>query len=386
MIIESLLDNDLYKFTMQQAFHHNFPESQSVHKFILRSEDVDLLPYKKQIEEEIEHMCSLKFQPEELTYLESLGFFKPDYLDYLEDLRLKTKGMKITEESGKLAITYRGSLVQKILFEVPIMSIISESYLKDKIDKKEAFKNGYNHIKEKIAKLDEVSHFVNFADFGTRRRFSREWHDAVIVLFKELVPDNFIGTSNLFLAKKYNLKPIGTMAHEWIQAGQAIGGIKLVDSQKHMFETWVKEYRGELGILLTDTIGMSSFLRDFDKYFAKLYDGCRHDSSDPYSWGDQLIKHYENFGIDPMSKTAVFSDGLNFDKMIAIDKYFHGRIKVSHGVGTNVTNDVGVKPLSMVIKLIHLNGNPVAKISDEPAKAICEDPEFLSYLKKVYLV
>ena len=185
---------------------------------------------------------------------------------------------------------------------------------------------------------------------------------------------------------KHGRKPIGTMAHEWIQAGQAIGAVQLKNSQKYMFETWVKEYRGDLGIVLTDTINMPAFLKDFDKYFAKLYDGCRHDSGCPYDWGDQLISHYQSLGIDPMAKTAVFSDGLNFDKMIEIDKHFHGRINTSYGIGTNVTNDVGVKALSMVIKLVQLNGNAVAKISDEPAKAICEDPDFLSYLKKVYLV
>jgi len=386
MIIQSLLDNDLYKFTMMQAFHHNFPEAQSKHKFILRSKGVNLLPYKKQIEEEIEHMCSLSFKPEELEFLSSLGFMKPDYLDFLEDLKLKTRGMKITEESGNLAITYEGSLVQKILFEVPLMAIISEAYLRDKINKEEAYKTGFKKIKEKVGKLEKVGHFIKFADFGTRRRFSREWHDLVVSTFKELAPDNFVGTSNLYLAMKHGLKPIGTMAHEWVQAGQALNKVQLKSSQKYMFETWVREYRGDLGILLTDTIGMSAFLKDFDKYFAKLYDGCRHDSGSPYEWGDQLINHYKSFDIDPMTKTAVFSDGLNFDKMIEIDQHFHRRISTSYGIGTNVTNDVGVSPLSMVIKLVGLNGNAVAKISDEPAKAICEDPEFLSYLKKVYHV
>jgi len=385
MIIQSLLDNDLYKFTMMQAFHHNFPEAQSKHRFILRSKGVNLLPYKKQIEEEIEHMCSLSFKPKELEYLSSLGFMKPDYLDLLEDIKLKTRGMKITEESGNLAITYEGSLVQKILFEVPVMAIISETYLRDKVDiKQEAHKIGYAKIKEKIEKLENAGVPIKFADFGTRRRFSREWHDVVVNLFSNLAPDYFVGTSNVLLAMNHKVKPIGTMAHEWIQAGQALGEVQLKNSQKFMFETWVKEYRGDLGILLTDTIGMEPFLKDFDKYFAKLYDGCRHDSGCPYTWGDKLIEHYKSFNIDPTTKTAVFSDGLNFDKMIEIDKHFHGKINTSYGIGTNVTNDVGVQPLSMVIKLVELNGNAVAKISDEPIKAICEDPEFLSYLKKVY--
>jgi len=386
MIIQSLLDNDLYKFTMMQAFHHHFPEAQSKHKFILRSKGVDLVPYKKQIEEEIEHMCSLNFKPEELDYLSSLGFMKPDYIDFLEDIRLKTRGMCIKEENGQLVLNYEGSLVQKILFEVPIMAIISEVYLKNLTKYAEAHRVGYEKIKLKIEKLEDAGIPIKFADFGTRRRFSREWHDIVVSLLKNLAPDFFIGTSNVLLAMKHKVKPIGTMAHEWIQAGQALDKVQLKNSQKFMFEIWVKEYRGDLGILLTDTIGMKPFLKDFDKYFAKLYDGCRHDSGDPIKWGRNLINHYDKLGIDPKTKTAVFSDGLNFDKIISLAKEFRHEIQTSFGIGTNLTNDVGVKPLSMVIKLVELNGNPVAKISDEPEKAICPDPEFLNYLKKVYKV
>ena len=273
------------------------------------------------------------------------------------------------------------------------MAIISEVYLQDKISKESAYHTGLEKfdIKTSIIKKMFPDVKINFADFGTRRRFSREWHDTILKKAIEEFSDKnsnaqLVGTSNLHLAKKYNIKPIGTMAHEWLQASQGLNKVQLVDSQKYMLETWVKEYRGDLGIALTDTIGYKAFIKDFDKYFAKLYDGVRHDSGDPMQWGDNIINHYESLGIDPMSKTAVFSDSLDFKKMIDIAIHFENRINTSFGIGTNFTNDVGIKPLSMVIKLVRMNGNPVAKISDEPQKAICEDEDFLNYLKKVYNV
>jgi nicotinate phosphoribosyltransferase len=194
----------------------------------------------------------------------------------------------------------------------------------------------------------------------------------------------FSGTSNVNWARLYGISPIGTMAHEWIQAGQAVG-VRLVDSQKYMLQKWVDEYRGDLGIALTDTIGMDAFLRDFDKYFAKLYDGVRHDSGDPFEFARRFIDHYRNFGIDPRTKTLVFSDGLTFEKAVAIHKAFSGVINVSFGIGTNLTNDFpGVTPLSIVMKMQRCNGQPVAKISDEPEKAQCQDPNYLAYLKSVF--
>lgn len=390
-VITSLLDNDLYKFTMLQAALHNFPEATGEYKLIVRSKGVDLRPYYKDIEREINHLCDLRFTKDELDYLESIPFFKKDFIDYLEDLKLKTKGfdLALSADRGCLKLRYSGSVIQKILFEVPLMAIISEVYLKDKTTKDQAYSIGLKKLDRKIEKIKELnskdpSNKVKFADFGTRRRFSSDWHSSVVERLTDQLPSNFVGTSNLMLAKKYNLKPIGTMAHEWIQMGQGLGKTQLRNSQKYMFETWVKEYRGDLGIALTDTISSKAFLKDFDLYFSKLFDGCRHDSGCPYTWGDSIINHYLSYRIDPSTKTLVFSDGLDFDKMINLESYFKKRIKTSYGIGTNITNDVGVDPLSMVIKLVGVNGNPVAKISDEPAKAICEDEDFLKYLKKVF--
>jgi nicotinate phosphoribosyltransferase len=197
------------------------------------------------------------------------------------------------------------------------------------------------------------------------------------------LPDNFIGTSNVYLARKYGLKPIGTMAHEWIMAGQGI--VKdISESQKYMLQSWANVYRGDLGIALSDTLGSDTFLNDFDKYFCKLYDGCRHDSGDPYTWCDKLLEHYAHNGIDPTTKTAVFSDGLTVESMIALNKRYCNFIKVLFGIGTNLTNDCGITPLQIVIKMTKYNGNPVAKISDSKGKQMCEDKDYLRHLCKTF--
>jgi len=385
MIINSLIDNDLYKFTMMQVVLHHFPSAEVKYKFVCRNKDVDLRPYISRIKEEIKQLCDLKFKKEELNYLRTFRFFKKDFIDYLEDFSLKERTINVFEEDGNMSLEINGSWLSTILLEVPLLAIISEVYMKDKKFKPYAFADGIEIAKEKIEKIKKCSVPFKMADFGTRRRFSREWHECIVAYYlKELGKETLTGTSNLAIAKELDITPIGTMAHEYLSAGQGLNKVQLVNSQQYMLDMWAHEYRGDLGIALTDTIGMEPFLKDFDKFFAKLYDGCRHDSADPYQWGETLIKHYESLGVDPKTKTAVFSDGLNPDKAMDLAKHFDGKINTSFGIGTNITNDVGAKALSIVIKLVRVNGNPVAKISDEPQKAICEDPEFLSYLKKVY--
>ena len=386
-IINSLLNNDLYKFTMQMVVLHHFSSAEVKYKFICRNKDVDLRPYISEIKKEIKHLCSLRFSEEELDVLRTFSFLKKDYIDFLEYFSLKEGSISVFEEDGKMALEIKGSWLSTILLEVPLLSIISEVYMRDKIFKPFVFSEGIKLAEEKIKMIKKSRVPLKIADFGTRRRFSSDWHENIVAYYvRELGRDTFFGTSNILLSKKLGLTCVGTMAHEYLSAGMGLNKVQLVDSQKYMLETWAKEYRGDLGIALTDTIGMNAFLKDFDKYFAKLYDGCRHDSADPYQWGETLIAHYKSLGIDPMTKTAVFSDGLNPEKALALAERFHGRINTSYGIGTNITNDVGVKPLSIVIKLVQVNGNPVAKISDEPEKAICEDPQFLSYLKHVFKI
>jgi nicotinate phosphoribosyltransferase len=398
MIINSLLENDFYNFTMMQAILHHFPSTQVTAKFKCRNADISLMPYFDRIKEEINHLGTLMLTEDELSYMSKIPFLKKDFIDYLENFRLHPeKNVKyvITKDfygKEKLDILFMGSWLQIILFETPVLAIINQIYFEDKTNQRSTYYStpftldaARHRLEKKIDYIREnASSIFQFADFGMRRRFSSEWHDEVVETLKRELPTNFIGTSNVFLAKKHNIKYIGTMAHQWICAGQGIPGIRLSDSQKHMLEVWAKEYRGDLGIALSDTLGMDAFLRDFDKYFAKLYDGARHDSGDPFIWCEKLIDHYKKLGIDPRTKTAVFTDGLDIQKAIDIVKKFHNKIQTSFGIGTNLTNDVGFTPLNIIIKLIKVNRNPVAKLSDSPGKGMCEDYEYLNYLKKVF--
>ena len=248
----------------------------------------------------------------------------------------------------------------------------------------ELYIEGRKRLAEKIAMLKEFNNpDFKFSDFGTRRRFSRDWHEEVVKELKSALPENFTGTSNVLFAMKYDLTPIGTMAHEYLQACQALGP-RLRDSQKYALENWVQEYRGDLGIALTDVVGTDAFLRDFDLYFCKLFDGVRHDSGDAKEWAQKFIDHYKKMKIDPKTKSLVFSDGLDVPKAIDIYKTFEGQAKMFFGIGTNLTNDMGVKALNIVIKMTECNGSPVAKISDSPGKTMCKNEQYLTYLKQVF--
>lgn len=394
MIINSLLENDLYSFTQQQAILHQFPDVEVEYQFRCRN-NVDLSPYLDRIREEIEHLCTLTFSQEELLYLSSIPFLKPSYIEFLRGFKLNKDHVRVescsTALKNRLTITIKGSWFHTVLFEVPILAIVSESEICFEAGKIPQI--GYEKLQEKIQLVKENGQWIKngmtnfkFSDFGLRRRYSAKWHDHVVKTLVEELPDNFMGTSNVYLAQKYSTKPIGTMSHQWIMGGQGLANVRISESQKYMLEAWVKEYRGDLGIALSDTLGFDAFLRDFDLYFSKLYDGCRHDSGDPVAWGEKLIAHYEKLGIDPSTKIAVFSDGLTFPLALDLHKWFHGRIKTSCGIGTNITNDCGVTPLQNVIKMVRVNGNPVAKISDSPGKGMCEDNNYLTYLKTVFKI
>jgi len=197
------------------------------------------------------------------------------------------------------------------------------------------------------------------------------------------VTGRFAGTSNSLFAMKLGLTPLGTMAHEYLQACQALGP-RLRDSQVFGFETWAREYRGDLGIALSDVYGIEPFLRDFDMYFCKLFDGARHDSGDPFTWGERMIEHYKSNRVDPLTKILIFSDGLTVPRTIELYQRFRGRCQLAFGIGTNLTNDLGYEPLQIVIKMVQCNGQPVAKLSDTPSKNMCEDTNYLAYLRQVF--
>jgi nicotinate phosphoribosyltransferase len=388
MIIESLLDTDLYKFTMMQVVLHHFPGAQVEYRFKCRNPSIDLTPYIDEIRAEVGGLCALRFRPDELAYLRRWRFFKSDYVDLLGLFQLDERFISIDRlpgSDGEIDITIKGPWLHTILFEVPVLAIVSEVYFRRNVAKID-FSEGRRRLARKVEQINAVADpEFRIADYGTRRRFSRTWQDEVIRSLKEGIGPKFVGTSNVHLAMRHALTPLGTMAHEYLQACQAVGP-RLRDSQTFAFNTWAREYRGDLGIALSDVCGMDAFLRDFDLFFCKLFDGVRHDSGDPFEWGEKLIAHYQKMRIEPRSKTMVFSDSLSVPLAIRLFEYFRGRMQTAFGIGTNLTNDVGHEPLSIVIKMTRCNGQPVAKISDEPSKAMDYDPSYVAYLREVFQV
>lgn len=385
----SLLDTDLYKFTMMQAI---MSKGNAIveYQFRCRTNDVDLVSKIDRINEEIDHLCSLRLQPDESEYLRSLRFIKPQFVDALEDFTFKRKYITVkpsTEKEGSIDITIKGPWFQTILFEVPVLAIINQVNY-EHMKEEDYISIGEERLFDKINMIRESdkSAGLEFSDFGTRRRFSQTWHDKVVSTLKNTIPEYFKGTSNVYLAKKYNLTPIGTMAHEYLQAFQVLGDCHLSQFQKKAFEFWAQEYRGDLGIALTDVVNLETFLKDFDLYFCKLFDGVRHDSGDPFVWGDAIIEHYNKNRVDPKTKTLTFSDGLDVEKMLELHSYFSGRAKPNFGVGTNLTNDVGVKALQVVLKMVRCNGSSVVKISDSKGKIMSDDINYINYFKYVFAI
>jgi len=386
MIIQSLLDTDLYKFTMMQVVLHHFPGAQVEYRFRCRTEGVDLRPHLDDIRGAIEGLCALRFGDDELAYLRGLRFMKSDFVDFLALFQFNQKYLRIGvgEGAGGIEITIRGPWLHTILYEIPVLAIVSEVYFR-RTQPHPDLAEGRRRLKAKIDLVRTVEPELDFriSDFGTRRRFSLAWQEEVLQAFKREVPQYFAGTSNVWFAMRNNLTPLGTMAHEYMQACQALGP-RLRDSQIFAFDKWAQEYRGDLGIALSDTYGFDAFLRDFDMYFCKLFDGARHDSGDPFDWGEKMIAHYRRNRVDPRSKTLIFSDQLSVPLAISIARRFHGRARTAFGIGTNLTNDLGYEPINIVLKMTECNGQPVAKVSDSPGKTVSKDAGYLRYLRQVF--
>lgn len=387
MIIESLLDTDLYKFTMQQCVLHQFPWADAEYRFKCRSANVDLTPYIDEINAELDHLCGLYFTEDELAYLGSLRFMKSDFSEFLSLFHLKRKYITVTRSADYpcgIDITVKGPWLHTILFEIPVLAIVNEVYFRNQypdLDETEGLKRLNDKIELLLAEPNPEG--LHISDYGTRRRFSKAWQRVVLTTMQARLGGIFTGTSNVMYAKELGLTPHGTMAHEFLQACQALGP-RLRDSQVFAFEKWAKEYRGDLGIALSDVYGMDPFLRDFDMFFCKLFDGARHDSGDPFIWGERMIEHWRQNRCDPKTKSLIFSDALTVPKAIELYRRFHGRVKVAFGIGTNLMNDRGPQPLNVVMKMVKANGQPVAKISDAPEKGMCEDEGYLRYLRQVF--
>jgi nicotinate phosphoribosyltransferase len=390
-IIRSLLDMDLYKLTMWQAFLHAFPANHAQYNFVCRNTpQYPLSRLKADVEAQLDHLCTLRFTESELERLSEKKYLKSDFIDFLRIFQFQRRYIKVTVEGDRLRITAQGPQIHVMGFEIYVLAIVNELYFRH-FDAPTALAEARRRLNQKIDLLlqfgksagSPLKHPFEFFEFGTRRRFSAAWQEEVVATLAARVPQFFKGTSNVYLAHKYNLAAIGTMAHEYLQTFQAVG-VQLKEFQKSALEAWVQEYRGDLGIALTDVVGMDAFLKDFDLYFAKLFDGLRHDSGDPGVWAEKALAHYARLRIDSNTKRLVFSDALTLPRALELYARFADRTMCGFGIGTNLSNDTGIEALNIVMKLITCNHQPVAKLSDSPGKTLCEDETFLAYLKQVF--
>jgi nicotinate phosphoribosyltransferase len=397
-IVQSLLETDLYKLTMQQAMLHQMPANLARYVFNCRNDTAfPLAELAHDVNEQLDALCSLKFRKEELAYVGGLRFMKADYIEFLRLFQLNREFIQVRTDGDRLVIEAAGPQLHVMPFELYVLPIVQELYQRrletpDTIPEMRRRLDGT--ITRALARLQTLEaapqppqqEFALF-DFGLRRRYSADWHREVVETLRDRMPHYFKGTSNMHLARELNLTPIGTMAHEWLQTFQAMPGVQLRQSLMAALDGWVREYRGDLGIALTDVVTTDAFLRDFDLFYAKLFDGLRHDSGDPLEWAHKINQHYRTLRIDPNSKRKVFSDGLRLDTT-ALDLYealcCKDKQRAGFGIGTSLSNDSPAGALNIVMKLLECNGMPTAKISDVPGKTMCQDAGFLSYLRRTF--
>jgi nicotinate phosphoribosyltransferase len=388
-VIQSLLDTDYYTFTMMQAVLHQHPNVDVEYQFIVRSKENlgHLIP---EIREELEKLASLRMRDDELRFLFSKRFreyLTADFEQFLGLFRFNLRYILVNEVDGQLNIRVRGPMLHCIMFEQPVLALVSELRNREKyaeVELEDVTRKLYQKFEwlEKNVSKEELADF-RVSDFSTRRRLSFKAQREVVDIMRRDFPGVFVGTSNAHIAYEFDLPLIGTMAHQWLMVHQQLS--RLRESQNVALENWVHEYRGRLGIALTDCISTDFFLKDFDLYFAKLYDGLRQDSGNPIVWADKVLARYAQLGIDTMTKELMFSDALNFEKCLPILRHVRGRAKFGFGMGTSLACDVdGVEPLSIVMKLVRVHGEPVVKFSDDPIKNVCEDASFLQYASNVF--
>lgn len=383
----SILDNDFYKFTMQYAVVKLFPRAMARYQFINRGKHKFPAGFDKKLRASIDEMAKLKLSKSEKDFFSNTcPYIDPTYFDFLQGYRYDPEEVTILQDGEDLEVHIEGYWYRTILWEVPIMSLICELYYQETGQVRQTDEQVLELAKTKIEKYDKLN--ITIADFGTRRRHSFEVQDLVVGNLKKFGKGTFIGTSNIYFAMKYNTKPIGTHAHEWFMFHAAKFGFKMANLLG--LEHWSDVFRGDLGIALSDTYTTEKFFEQFDKKLTKLFDGVRHDSGDPIEFADKTIAHYIKNGIDPTSKTIIFSDGLDYEKVERIARYCKDKIGTSFGVGTNFTNDVGLKSMNIVLKMTETQPEdgkwtPVIKLSDEPKKHT-GDIETIDLAKKLLLI
>lgn len=387
-IITSLLDNDAYKFSMGQAIFHQYNNYITTWTFKCRNKNVKFTPTMvREITYQIKAYCNLFFKESELDYLRSIKWIKDDYIDYLRLWRPRYQDFTInTDADCGLNIETNGTWLNTSMYEVPVLAIVNEVYFKFQDNYNELRESYFNRLENKIIALEkDIDNIGTFSEFGTRRRFSKVTQDFAVseLSSRKLGWSNFIGTSNVYLAKKYGVTPVGTMAHEWIMcAGQGNHKHNPAYSNWYALNSWVKEYGVLNGIALTDTITTDCFLKDFQLTYATLFSGVRHDSGDPVEWGKKIIEHYKQLGVDPKTKTLLFSDSLDFETADMLRHTFENEINVAFGIGTYISNDTIADSLNIVMKVTKCNGQDVAKISDTEGKGMCKNPDYVDYLKR----
>lgn len=387
-IITSLLTQDAYKYSMGQAIYHQFSGHKTTWTFKCRNKDVFFsLEMVEEIKEQIKAYCQLRFTEDELQYLENIRWIKGSYVDFLriwqpryEDFEIKAEG-----DCG-LSIETRGSWLNTSMYEIPTLAIVNEVFYRMEYDYDELLDSFKERLSEKTKLLLTGTYKIgNFSEFGLRRRLSAEAQEMAVRMLTEhngqYVDANCVGTSNVSLAKKYGVVPVGTMAHEWIMCvGQGDHKHNPAYSNWYALNAWVKEYGILNGTALTDTITTDCFLKDFQLTFATLFSGVRHDSGDPIEWGVKMIEHYKSLGIDPKTKGLLFSDSLDFERAHMLYGRFKDEINTAFGIGTYISNDTCVPALNIVMKPTFCNGMDVAKLSDTPGKGMCKNNEYVEYL------
>ncbi|WP_409422799.1 nicotinate phosphoribosyltransferase [Pseudaeromonas sp. ZJS20] len=388
--IQSLIDTDFYKLTMQQAYLHQLPQAEGEWAFHCRS-DEDLTPYLPALRRHLQDLAALGLTEDEAVWLKAQApYLSDDYLAFLRNYRFDPQRLQLSARGGRLLIRATGPQLLVSPLEIPVLATLSEVRNRacyPNLDEAQILAATDAKIVQlkQLARQHDLSGF-RFSDFGTRRRFSFAAQERVVARLAEALPEHFVGTSNPHLARRFGLPCVGTMAHEWLQTHQGLG-YRLEESQKAALENWIREYHGVLGVALTDVIGVDAFCRDLDRTLAQRYDGFRHDSGDPIAWGEKILARLAELDVDAAGKTLVFSDGLDFARAVAIYCHFQGRVKLSFGIGTWLMGDFAVnRPLNMVMKLVRLGGQPVAKISDSPGKTLCRDLDFLNNLMDVFAV
>ncbi len=388
-IINSLLETDMYKFSMGQTIFHQFTSYKTTWTFKCRNKDVHFIDEMvEEIKEQVQAFCQLRFTEEELEYLDNITWIKGTYVDFLRLWQPRYEEFTITTDAPcGLAIDAAGTWLNTSMYEIPVLAIVNEVYFRMAYDYDVLLKQFKRRLDEKVRLLEEDTYRLSdFSEFGLRRRLSAEAQEMAVKAIAEVelpADSHFIGTSNVYLAKKFNLKPVGTMAHEWIMCtGQGNHKHNPAYSNWYALDAWVKEYGILNGIALTDTITTDCFLRDFQLTYATLFSGVRHDSGDPYEWGDKMIAHYNSLGINPRTKTLLFSDSLDFERATALYDYFKDKAKVAFGIGTFISNDTDEEALNIVMKTTKCNGMDVAKISDVAGKGMCKNPDYVDYLNR----